>query len=221
MERSRIAIVIPALNEQASIATIVQNCLSYGIPIVVDDGSEDETAAIALLKGANVVRHTRNLGYDAALNSGFSKASELDFEVIVTIDADGQHNPELIHQCMGLIEEGADVVIGVRDKKARIAEYCFSLLTRLLYGISDPLCGFKAYRIGVYRSLGYFDSYQSIGAELSVYAARSGFKISQFSVPIGQRVGDGPSRFGRTFKANCKIFRAMFICLLRGFKKRR
>jgi len=220
VDRSRIAIVIPALNEQTSIASVIQNCLSYGTPIVVDDGSSDETGTVALLHNAYVVRHATNLGYDAALNSGFAKASELNFEVVVTIDADGQHNPGLIYQCVALFEAGADVVVGVRDQKARISEYCFALLTQVLYGITDPLCGLKAYRIGVYRSLGYFDSYQSIGTELSIHAARTGFKLSQFAVPIRERAGDAPPRFGRALKANYKIFRAMFICLLRAFGKR-
>jgi hypothetical protein len=75
------------------------------------------------------------------------------------------------------------------------------------------MCGFKAYRIGVYRTLGHFDSYGSIGTELMLYAARSGQALAQ--IPFQVRERDGNPRFGRVLAANLKIFRAMALSLRR------
>ena len=153
MARSRIAIVIPALNEAQSVAAVVANATAFGTAIVVDDGSNDGTAAVAAAAGADVVRHERNRGYDAALNSGFARAAELDCDVAITMDADGQHNPSLLEQFIAAIGRGSDVVIGVRDRRQRLAEHVFALVARRLWGIHDPLCGMKAYRLKVYREL--------------------------------------------------------------------
>ena len=210
MDRSRVGIIIPALNEERSIGVVVRRCRDYGTPIVVDDGSSDGTGATARREGAEVVRHEVNRGYDGALNSGFRKAADLGCEYAVTIDADGQHNPEILGKVLSLLET-CDVVLGVRNKRPRVAEHCFACLTRWMYGISDPLCGLKAYRIQVYRALGHFDSCGSIGTELALFAARKGLRIAQLPVMVGERA-DAP-RFGRSLRANGKIFRAMFLFL--------
>lgn len=209
MDRSRVAIIIPALNEEGSIGGVVRNCSNHGIPIVVDDGSIDCTSDVSKIEGAEVVRHPTNKGYDAALNSGFRRAAELECEFVISIDADGQHDPELIVIYIDLLNKGADVVVGIRDKYQRVAEYCFAFLTKFLYGVSDPLCGLKGYRMSVYRALGHFDSYGSIGTELTLFAARNGFRLEQ--IPIIVRDRDGAPRFGRRLCANYKIFRAMFL----------
>lgn len=208
MDRSRVAIVIPALNEESSIGAVVSNCCSYGLPIVVDDGSVDRTGAVSRAAGAEVVRHPTNKGYDAALNSGFQRAAELECEFVITIDGDGQHNPQLIAKYLDLLSGGADIVVGIRDNYQRFAEYCFSRVTKSLYGLSDPLCGLKGYRMSVYRALGHFDAYGSIGTELTLFSVRSGFRLEQ--VPIIVRERSSHPRFGRKLIANCKIFRALF-----------
>ena len=213
MDRARFAIVIPALNEESSIGTVVSSCSAYGLPIVVDDGSVDRTGEVSKASGAEVVRHAINRGYDAALNSGFHRAAELDCEFVITIDADGQHNPHLIMKYLDLLKDGADIVVGIRDKHQRFAEYCFSLVTQSLYGLSDPLCGLKGYRMSLYRALGHFDAYGSIGTELALFSVRSGFRLEQ--VPIVVRERNGEPRFGRKLQANYKIFRALILSLTR------
>ena len=209
MGRSRIGIVIPAFNEELSIGEVIRKCRDFGTPIVVDDGSSDNTAEIARQAGAEVVTHELNSGYDAALNSGFIKAEELRCDFIVTIDADGQHNPMIIGKIISLLEKHADIVICTRDHQQRFAEYCFALLTKVLYGISDPLCGLKGYRMSIYKDLGHFDSYNSIGTELALFSVRSGYQLQQIPI-VAQERKDLP-RFGRKFSANYKIFRAMLL----------
>lgn len=209
----RVAVVIPALNEAASIGNVVRACAQYGMPIVVDDGSSDNTSSLAKDAGAIVVRHEGNCGYDASLSSGFLKAETLGVDFVITIDADGQHDPVLIGPCLEILESGVDVVIGIRHHRQRLAEFCFACVTKVLYGIQDPLCGFKGYRMSVYMALGHFDSYRSIGTELALFAARSGYSFAQLPVQIRKRA-DKP-RFGQGWAANCKIFRAMLLSFIR------
>lgn len=213
MVRPRVGIVIPALNEETSIAAVIQQCLSEGIPIVVDDGSTDNTAKVSEAAGAEVIQHTSNKGYDAALISGFKKADAIQCDYVITIDADGQHDPELIKKFIAALTDGADVVVGIRDIQQRLAEVVFSFFTKMKVGIYDPLCGLKGYRLSVYRALGHFDSYNSIGTELTLFASSADYKIAQ--IPVSTRARNGAPRFAGLLRANYKIFRSLVIGYLK------
>ena len=92
----RVAIIVPAFNEENTIGHVVDSISSYGTVIVINDASTDNTLKEAKKMGAIVVTHSENKGYDEALNSGFRKASELNKEAVITFDADGQHSHELL-----------------------------------------------------------------------------------------------------------------------------
>lgn len=211
MDRHRVAIVIPAFNEEITIAGVVNAAKVYGTCVVVDDGSTDATAVLALEAGALVVSHLANRGYDAALESGFRKAQNAGFEAVITLDADGQHNPELLREFLAHLDAGAALVLGVRNKRQRLAEHVFAWYAKWRFGIADPLCGLKAYRMDVYRALGHFDAYKSIGTELALFAAGKGYPMA--SVPFGVRERAGEPRFGRKLSSNWKIFRALALSL--------
>ena len=213
MDRSRVAIIIPALNEASTIGHVVHLAEVHGVPWVVDDGSVDATAQIARDAGAFVVAHPQTQGYDQALNTGFAAAYSKGCDVFVTLDADGQHDPGLLPHILQLLEEGADVVIGVRSHFARLAEHIFAHLSRIRYGISDPLCGLKAYRVSVYVARGHFDHYGSIGTELALFAAARGMKVEQVKFEVKERA-DTP-RFGRIWSANLRILRALALSIVR------
>jgi len=212
VERSSLGILIPALNEARTITNVVSLCGNYGRSIVIDDGSDDGTGEIAEQAGAEVVRHSINRGYDAALESGFQRAAALGCKYVITIDADGQHDPIILESFCRLLDLGADIVIGIRNVRPRIAESCFALLTKMLYGLKDPLCGLKGYRMSMYAKLGHFNSYDSIGTELALFAVRNGFRMEQVPLIVRDRV-DAP-RFGRRLHANYKILRAMLLSML-------
>jgi glycosyltransferase involved in cell wall biosynthesis len=212
MDRSRIAIVIPALNESSTITDVVIGIGAYGIPIVVDDGSSDDTANLAKLAGAYVVSHEKNMGYDSALNTGFKLAFELGSEIIITADADGQHDPSLITRFINSIDAGFDVVIGIRSRRQRFAEHMFAWYSNVIYGIRDPLCGMKAYRTSVYNKQGYFDSCGSIGTQLAIFAAKNNYRIKQINIKVRER--NGKPRFGKLLEGNYKIIRAMLQTML-------
>lgn len=154
-----IAVVLPAHNEAAVIGTVLTRIPARiegfsVVPIVVDDGSADATAAIARDKGALVLQHVANLGVGAATITGLRAAQQLNADIIVTMDADGQHDPgdiQLVVDC--LIEGDFDVVIGSRMLNpggmppTRIAaNLLLNALTFVAYGkiVSDSQSGFKA-----------------------------------------------------------------------------
>lgn len=212
MERSKVGIIIPALNEAGTIEGVVECICQYGQAIVVDDGSMDSTAEIARNAGAIVLSHAINKGYDEALNTGFNYAAEMGYDYIVTIDADGQHNPEQLAEIISLLKEGNDLVLCVRDRFARISETILALFANYLWGVADPMCGMKGYATSLYRKIGYFDRHKLIGSELAVRSIVAGCKSTTVNIVVRDRV-DAP-RFGRKFFANYRILRAMFILIL-------
>src|SRR5262245_14481374 len=109
------AVVIPCLDEAASIGLIVKEAQHY-LPkvIVVDDGSRDDTAKLAAHAGAEVIRHDRTRGKGAALKSGWQRAKDLGFAWALSMDGDGQHSPTDIPALMSGAENGAALVIGNR-----------------------------------------------------------------------------------------------------------
>jgi len=207
MERSEIAIIIPSWNEAKTIGKVVRDVLDIATPIVVNDCSKDATAFEAEAAGAVVVSHKVNKGYDGALNTGFAKAVESGFKYAITFDADGQHDSKLLKEYISRFESGMDLILGVRPRPARFAEHLFAFYTNLRFGIKDPLCGMKGYRLSIYTARGWFDSYGSIGTELALWAIRRGYKTCQIPVPISLRE-DAP-RFGMSAKANWKIIKAI------------
>jgi glycosyltransferase involved in cell wall biosynthesis len=211
MERSRVAIIIPALNEAATIGAVLERVKEYGDPIVVNDGSSDATADVARGAGAEVVTHAVNQGYDGALNSGFARAAELGYPYLITIDADGQHNPAQLREMIGYLEQGYQLVLGERDRLQRVGEEIFAFVAARRWRIRDPLCGMKGYTLAAYRAAGRFDSCQSIGSELAVRTVVSGVPVATMHIVTRDRL-DAP-RFGRRFSANLRILRAMFILL--------
>jgi glycosyltransferase involved in cell wall biosynthesis len=210
----KVAIVIPAHNEAGTIQAVVTAAAEFGSPIVVDDGSSDHTDNLAGEAGAQVVRHNHNRGYDAALQSGFEKADALGMDIVVTLDADGQHDPSIIAILVSPLESGeADLVIGVRASPPRLMERVFGAYTRRRYGVPDILCGAKAYAMGLFRHHGVFDSFGSIGTELAIASLQRGVRFDIVPVAINRRA-DQP-RFGGKLRANGRILRALAIAVWR------
>jgi len=214
MNDSEVAIIIPAWNEANTISSVVQSVLPFGKVIVVDDCSNDKTGTLAEKAGASVIRHKENKGYDGALNSGFSEANRLGLKYFITFDADGQHDIENLPMIVNLLELGADLVVGIRPSRARISEKIMALIIWGMYGLRDPVCGLKGYRRTLYADAGCFDSCNSIGTQLALYACRrkNEYKTEQFPVHIHDRK-DQP-RLGNSWKANVQIFKALFRVLI-------
>ena len=112
---SRVLALIPAYNEAERIADVITCTMRYLPALVVDDGSSDDTAGIARLLGAEIIRQHPNQGKGAALLSGFRYAVENGYQAVITLDADGQHDPDEIPLFLAEFGRGNDLVIGKRD----------------------------------------------------------------------------------------------------------
>jgi glycosyltransferase involved in cell wall biosynthesis len=143
MVKPKVSIVIPAYNEATSIGEVVANCKAFCDEIiVVDDGSTDNTAEIAKNSGAVVIRNEKNLGVTKATRNGFGAAHG---DIIVTMDADGQHDPSDIPKLIEPLAYGkAEVALGVRSEIPHRSERIINALTNLSVKCSDAGTGFRA-----------------------------------------------------------------------------
>jgi glycosyltransferase involved in cell wall biosynthesis len=192
-----IAVVMPAHNEASVIGSVIANIPTQidSMPvttIVVDDGSSDATATIARQQGALVVRHATNLGVGAATVTGLRAAEELNADIIVTMDSDGQHDPaDIARLVRSLIDGPFDVVIGSRLKDAAGmpasrfgANLLLNAITYIVYRkiVSDSQSGFKVFSrhaLGVIqlRAAGYEVCSEIIG---EIYRTNLRYK----SIPV-------------------------------------
>jgi len=188
-----VVVGIPAFNEEAMIARVVLVAQKFAnVVVVCDDGSSDMTGAIATRLGADVVKHERNLGYGAAIKSLFRRARELDADVLVTLDADGQHDPnEIPNVVKPVIQDMADVVIGSRFVDMHgTAEMPFyrrvgaKLITKLVNGpskngVSDAQSGFRAYNRQALELLSVFENGMGASVEILREASKHDLKICE------------------------------------------
>lgn len=209
MDKPKIVVIIPVLNEEDTISKVVRGIKRYvDEVIVVDDASKDKTAIIAQQEEALVISHKKNQGYDRSIDDGFALAEKREATIVLTFDGDGQHKPEDIPRFIEpILNNEADVVVGKRPRHARVAEYLFAFIARIKANIDDPLCGLKAYHIKVYKDIGYFDRVSSIGTQLVFNAEKRGYRIVQKNITLNAR--KDITRFGRGIKANWKIFKAI------------
>jgi len=212
MAPNQVAIIIPAFNEAMSIGLVISelvDIIGEHTIVVVNDCSSDDTAVVARDAGALVVDLKTNHGYAGAINQGLLYAcSELDVKYLVTMDADGQHDPYSVKSLiLSILKEDIDLIAGYRTKSARFSEWLYAKYFNYKFGIIDPLCGLKAYGRDIYESYGSFETYDSIGTELLTWAILSKYNIQQLPVNIRSRK-DEP-RFGSSFSANKRIFSSL------------
>lgn len=198
----RVAIVIPAYQAAATVAAVVAGARTVAPVYLVDDGSTDGTGEVGRGSGAIVLTHATNRGKGAALATGIGAALTAGAEVIVTLDADGQHPPEEIPRLLAPIAEGrADLVLGARQRTGamplsrRFTNWLSArLATRIAgQGVSDAQTGFRAFTRAVAEGVhpaGHRYDYET-GFLLGACAA--GFRVA--SVPIPTIYGGAESHF--------------------------
>jgi glycosyltransferase involved in cell wall biosynthesis len=190
----QVVIGIPAYNEEKNIAKIIVKLQNITNKIIVcNDGSTDLTSKIANKMGAIVINHPKNLGYGAAIKSLFSKARELDADVLITFDADGQHRIEDINKVLEPIEHNnADIVIGSRflDKKMKIPAYRkfgINAITKMSNittkkKITDSQSGFRAYNKKSLQEIIPSDNGMGVSTEILIKANKKSLRVIE--VPI-------------------------------------
>ena len=198
---------MPALNEAATLPEVLDR-LHREVPwadvVVVDDGSTDETAAVARAGGATVLSLPFNLGIGGALRTGFRYAVDHGYDRAVQVDADGQHDPGAIEKLFAALDD-ADLVIGSRfggtgdyevGRTRRGAMRLLQFTLRLLSGrtFTDTSSGFRAFNRPLleYFSKSYPSEYmESVEALIGAYYA--GFRIAEVPIEMHQRAGGAPS----------------------------
>lgn len=192
----KIAIGIPAFNEEKNIAKIIVKLKKMADSIIVcNDGSKDMTGDIAKELGAIVIDHPKNLGYGASIQSIFAKAKDMDFDILVTFDGDGQHRIEDIKKIIEpIVENNADIVIGSRflGENSEIPNYrkigikAITSLTNITANekISDSQSGFRAYNKKILNEINPSDNGMGISTEILIKANKQGFRIGEVPITI-------------------------------------
>lgn len=202
MSKPRVLIVIPTYDEERTIADVIQG-LRRAAPdydrVVVNDGARDATGLIVAELGEKQLRLPCNLGYGNALQTGLKYGLHCGYDVIVSFDGDGQHNPgDVPGLVRALLESDADMAIGSRycndqvyrgPLDRRLGQILFSQLSRLLIGrrIYDTTSGFKAMRASVCEIIvgGVFMDFHT---ESIVRLSMAGYKLIEHPITISERV---------------------------------
>lgn len=195
----RFLTALPVYNEELHIAPVLERVRMYSPQmLVVDDGSADGTPReLARFPDVQVVRHSRNEGYGAALRSAFDFAQREGYDALVTIDCDGQHEPRLIPDLVAALADDVDIVSGSRylrtaegssippADRRRINQLITERLNReLRLNLTDGFCGFKAYRVSTLKSFDITEPGYAMPLQLWVQAVAAGLRIVEFPVPL-------------------------------------
>ncbi len=191
-----VVIGIPAYNEEKNIAKILVKLQNVTNKIIVcNDGSTDLTSEIADKMGAIVINHPKNLGYGAAIRSIFSKACELNADVLVTFDADGQHRIEDISKVLDPIEHNnADIVIGSRflnnnEKVPAYRKFGINAITKMSNittkkKITDSQSGFRAYNKKALQEVIPSDNGMGVSTEILIKANKKSLRVTEVPITI-------------------------------------
>ena len=192
----KITIGIPAYNEEKNIASIITKLKNITDSIIVcDDGSSDMTSEISKNLGAIVISHKKNMGYGAALRTIFQKSVELDSDILVTFDADGQHRIEDINKILQPLENNeADVVIGSRflDNKSKVPNYRkigIKVITQVTNAslkkkLTDSQSGFRAYNKHALTQISPSEMGMGISTEILIKASSKGLRIAEIPITV-------------------------------------
>ena len=192
----KITIGLPAYNEEKNIASVITKLKKITDSIIVcDDGSSDMTSEISKNLGAIVISHKKNMGYGAALRTIFQKSVELDSDILVTFDADGQHRIEDVNKILQPLENNeADVVIGSRflDNESKIPNYRkigIKVITKVTNAslkkkLTDSQSGFRAYNKQALTQISPSEMGMGISTEILIKASSKGLRIAEIPITV-------------------------------------
>jgi glycosyltransferase involved in cell wall biosynthesis len=208
IHNAQIIVCIPAYNEAKSVADIIQRAKNYASEVIVyDDGSSDNTNYVAKAAGATVIRHPTNKGYGAAIKKLFQAAKEKNVDIIITLDADGQHNtnqiPDIIEP---ILNDGFDIVIGSRflrkEDKERVPTYRsvgIKTITKIIGSVShnditDAQSGFRAYSKNALSKIDLFEEGMAVSTEILLKAKEKNLLVKEVPITINYDVEDASTQ---------------------------
>src|SRR5215208_7629859 len=227
--KPRILVCIPAYNESKTIGDIVLKAKNHATEIIVyDDGSSDNTSEVAKAAGAdNVIRNPENSGYGVAIRTLFQAAKERNADIMVTIDSDGQHNPDQIPDIIKpIIEEDFEMVAGSRflDHKdtQRVPRYRslgIKTITKLTQSasynnITDSQNGFRAYSRNALLKLNLFENGMPVSTEILLNAKQKNLSLKEVPIEVSYEV-EAPSSQNSVLHGAGLIFTLMQFISLR------
>ena len=192
----KITIGIPAYNEEKNIASIITKLKNITDSIIVcDDGSSDMTSEISKNLGAIVISHKKNMGYGAAIRTIFQKSVELDSDILVTFDADGQHRIDDVNKILQPLKNNeADIVIGSRflDNETKVPNYRkigIKVITQVTNAslkkkLTDSQSGFRAYNKQALTQISPSEMGMGISTEILIKASSKGLRIAEIPITI-------------------------------------
>ncbi|MFA6911402.1 MAG: glycosyltransferase family 2 protein [Candidatus Cloacimonadaceae bacterium] len=191
-DTGKVIVALPAFNEEKHVADVVSRAKRFAdVVVVLDDGSTDGTARVARQAGAEVIQHPTNRGYGATMQDILSSVRGTDFNVLVTLDSDGQHYPEDIPKLVDPIQDGADLAIGRRDGSVipfyrRVGGTVLSVFTYILSGakVRDSQSGFRAYSQKAVELIKPAENGMSVCSEIIGIASRAGLKIVEVPIDV-------------------------------------
>ncbi len=215
----KLCVLIPAYNAQDTIASVLEKVQSLGLDIlVVDDGSTDETKKVVLKYGIRLLEHSKNLGKGVALRTGFQEAIEGGYELVITLDADGQHDPMEIPTLLRVYQRvKPDLLIASRfgefDKMPLLRRFWNRLgaraVSRLCHSdITDSQSGFRLIRTEVLKAVHLTTTGFEMELELLIKACKKGFRVLSFPI-ITPKIDGTPFSHFRPVTDTwlvCKVF---------------
>jgi glycosyltransferase involved in cell wall biosynthesis len=191
MKRHEIFVILAAHNESRHIQDVVRRVCKLGFPaIVVDDGSADDTAALAQNAGAIVLRHIVNLGKGAAMKTGADYALQTRAKAIIFMDSDGQHRPEELPLFEKKLKQRYAIVFGCRKYNAhmplirRIGNWFIHIVVKLFYKMElpDVTSGYRAMTAKAYKTVRWASRDYSVESEMVARAGRNNLKYAEFEI---------------------------------------
>ncbi|MBI5061367.1 MAG: glycosyltransferase family 2 protein [Candidatus Aenigmarchaeota archaeon] len=228
--------VIPAYNEERTISYVVEKTKKYvDSIIVIDDCSRDSTPEIVKTLGVISIRHKENMGLGSSLRDGFAKALEIsrsDDDIIITLDADGQHDPADIAKFVEKIKQGYDFVLGERDLRKyplrkKFGNFVLNLATNFISGthLKDTESGFRAFTAAALGKLYLKARRYEIAVEIIFEAGRNNLRAANVKIDIpvyvkGVSVMDGIKNFRYLLSRRRRNFMDYFADIKYVFRKK-
>ena len=202
----RVAVMIPAYNEELTIGSVVIEARKHAHHVlVVNDGSRDRTSEIARAAGAEVIDHLTNMGKAAALNTGFNELKKRDFDIVVMMDGDGQHDVEDIDALIApIIEQNADLVIGSRLLKdgnsiplyRQVGQRVLNHVTNMSSStkVTDTQSGFRALSRNALDHMDFHSNGYAVEQNMIIHFSERNLKIHEVPISVRYDVPNGHKR---------------------------